>query len=1052
MKKQHKDRRRLAGLLSASMVFTLMPSMAFGAVKPAIPPMDDAVLMESPGGDTGKTYTGQALTGEFGYYSKVIVEVDSEDTIVSVKDNETKPAADSQVFWNKILENDLFSKYKGLKFSEIKSLKDSIDSVTGATVSSDAVFEAVCNAAGEETGSDAFEIDEHGVLTEYLKDEEAVTVPEGVLEIDEYAFSAKENVKKVIIPASVEYINTSAFLNCPNLSGFEVSADNKNFYSANGILFKKDGDALFLFPCGIQGDFTVPEGVKEIGDGAFFSSSLTTLKISASVEKIGTGIIDFAENLKAINVDENNKHFSAYDEILFNKKQDALILVPTGISGEHVIPDTVKSLGEGAFYSCAKLTKITLPEGLEEIPMLAFAGCASLKEVVMPESLKAIGDRAFAGCQAMTTFTVPANVSDFGTYVFTNSANISEILVAEGNKNFTSVDGVLFSADKKTLVQYPLGRAGDYTVPDGTDRLDVGSFFSANLLEKVTVPDSVTVFGNGGDTPLDTLVFGFPGGYPANLVLAANKDSAAAQYAEVMAIPFEESAEADKFLAQLIGDYQPLFDGATLNSAYDHYWHDYISAVVGESAADDMAAYMKSSVNAKGYGENNEAPNFYCGFTNDVETITFGGEDGTTVTYKKKDGSSVTHTYSFVKEADATGKYGDYNMAMSGRLYKAQEAAEDEFQYLLMFPDTPDTTYHLEFRYAGTEADVLNLLEGPYAYWVGSAIRTSALTEENEETLQKVISLFVVENLAGNETDETNAQRQGLAGTWDCDFSAFPEYGNAKMYITLSEDGTGKTYADFTGSGEPALTAEYTFYAYDPDKTDGKNGGTYIALNPSAETVTPGAYEIKQIEGKKALVFTSNEGVITYFLRNDASRFKDVDDGKWYYEGIDYAVKNGMMNGVAGDMFAPEGITTRAMIVTILYRLEGEPAAKASAFRDLQAGSWYEAAVNWAAENDIVNGYNGSTFAPNDEITREQMAAILYRYAGFKGIDVSKAAALTSYTDAGSVSSWAKDAMAWAVDIQLIKGMTENTIVPQGKTTRAQAATLMMRLCENVLK
>ncbi len=132
-----------------------------------------------------------------------------------------------------------------------------------------------------------------------------------------------------------------------------------------------------------------------------------------------------------------------------------------------------------------------------------------------------------------------------------------------------------------------------------------------------------------------------------------------------------------------------------------------------------------------------------------MATITFGGEDGKTVTFTRKDGNAVPHTYAFVKEAAATGKYGDYDMVMSGCLYEAQEETADEFQYLLMFPDTPETTYHLEFRYAGTEEDVENLLDGPYGYWVGSAIQTSALTEENEDTLQKVISLFVVENLVG---------------------------------------------------------------------------------------------------------------------------------------------------------------------------------------------------------------------------------------------------------------------------------------------------------------
>ena len=177
-----------------------------------------------------------------------------------------------------------------------------------------------------------------------------------------------------------------------------------------------------------------------------------------------------------------------------------------------------------------------------------------------------------------------------------------------------------------------------------------------------------------------------------------------------------------------------------------------------------------------------------------------------------------------------------------------------------------------------------------------------------------------------------------------------------------------------------------------------------------------------------------------------------MDTSLWYHEGIDYAIEKGMMNGVASDAFAPDDTTTRAMIVTILYRLEGEPAAEAASFKDVEAGSWYEAAVNWAAANGIVNGYDADTFAPTDQITREQMAAILYRYANFKGQDVTGQAELGSFTDSSAVSEYAQTAMAWAVNAELINGMTETTLVPQGSATRAQVATLMMRLCENILK
>ena len=139
------------------------------------------------------------------------------------------------------------------------------------------------------------------------------------------------------------------------------------------------------------------------------------------------------------------------------------------------------------------------------------------------------------------------------------------------------------------------------------------------------------------------------------------------------------------------------------------------------------------------------------------------------------------------------------------------------------------------------------------------------------------------------------------------------------------------------------------------------------------------------------------------------------------------------------------------MIVTILYRLENEPAVSGDLpFTDVERGAWYADAVAWAAANDIVNGTSATTFAPNSPITREQMATMLYRFAAYKGYDVSQKADLSGYTDAASISGYAKDALAWANAQKLITGVTDTTLNPQGSATRAQVATILMRFCESI--
>ncbi|MCD8391269.1 MAG: S-layer homology domain-containing protein, partial [Firmicutes bacterium] len=180
-----------------------------------------------------------------------------------------------------------------------------------------------------------------------------------------------------------------------------------------------------------------------------------------------------------------------------------------------------------------------------------------------------------------------------------------------------------------------------------------------------------------------------------------------------------------------------------------------------------------------------------------------------------------------------------------------------------------------------------------------------------------------------------------------------------------------------------------------------------------------------------------------------SEKFTDVDTSLWYHEYIDYALENGLMNGISDTTFEPNTATTRGMIVTILYRLEGEPTANsASDFTDVVSGAWYADAVAWAAENGIVNGYDNGKFGADDTITREQTAAILYRYAGYKGYDTSASGDITAYTDADAVSGYAVTAMQWAVGTGLIAGKEDNTLSPQSGATRAETAAMLARFIE----
>ncbi len=287
--------------------------------------------------------------------------------------------------------------------------------------------------------------------------------------------------------------------------------------------------------------------------------------------------------------------------------------------------------------------------------------------------------------------------------------------------------------------------------------------------------------------------------------------------------------------------------------------------------------------------------------------------------------------------------------------------------------------------------------------------------------------------------------------------------------VTFSVDLSGVAYyqaPSHGGSGSSGGSASTTYTL--TFETNGgsaiskvtKNKGTTIDLAQYAPTKSGATFEgwyadkglTKKITSVK---LDANTTVYAKWTEAPVSGlpFGDVKTADWFYNDVKYVYEKGMMAGTAADVFAPNATTTRAMIVTILYRLEGSPAVTGTnAFADVPASQWYTDAVNWAAANQIVKGTSATTFAPNDSITREQMAAILYRYAQYKGYDVTKKADLSGYSDNGQVSAYAKDALAWANAAKLINGVTNTTLAPQGNATRAQVSAILHRFCDGVVK
>lgn len=275
-----------------------------------------------------------------------------------------------------------------------------------------------------------------------------------------------------------------------------------------------------------------------------------------------------------------------------------------------------------------------------------------------------------------------------------------------------------------------------------------------------------------------------------------------------------------------------------------------------------------------------------------------------------------------------------------------------------------------------------------------------------------------------------------------------PPYNGKYSYEIVSDVGENGTIDvdRYATEGDQVTITVSPDEAYLLDDLTVTSGGKDVALTDNGD----GTYTFTMPSGDVAVTATFAEDPNWEEPEDPATDvseiFTDVPANHWAQAAIQYVYDNGLMTGVSDTAFAPEATTTRAMIVSMLARMENVTSAADAGFTDVATDDWYATAVNWAAANGIVSGISDDTFAPNDPITREQLAAMLMNYAQWKGQDTSARADLSGYSDAPS--TWASEAVQWAVAEGLLAGVTDDELQPQGQATRAQVAAIMQRFLE----
>ena len=392
-------------------------------------------------------------------------------------------------------------------------------------------------------------------------------------------------------------------------------------------------------------------------------------------------------------------------------------------------------------------------------------------------------------------------------------------------------------------------------------------------------------------------------------------------------------------------------------------------------------------------------------YDNDTNTVTFTNNKGFSTFTVQNDTRSAKIQFTD-KDGNKTGNVVDYDALKVGENLPTAEAPSGyKFAgWSFKFEDEV-----ISGTYTTMTEELLSKLDNQYRVYTATPVFASTSSSSGSSG-------------GGSSSSSTYKVTVATVSNGSAKASASTAAKDATVTVTLSPDKGYKldklTVTD--GSGKTVSTV--------------KKSDTVYTFTMPASAVKVGVSYVKATE-------TPSE-----------TKFNDVSANDWFASAVDYVTGKGMMNGTADNTFSPKANTTRGMVVTVLYRLENQPSTSAASFTDVASGAYYANAVAWANANGIVSGYGSGKFGPNDKVTREQLAAILYRYAQYKKYDVSvgEDTNILSYDDAQSISTYAIPAIQWACGAGVVTGKSGSKLDPKGNATRAEVAAMLMRFCENV--